>query len=231
MLFKPLLGAQLSGSVGGLTASHNRGGAYFRQRATPTNPATSRQVTIRNAMGILTTRWLDVLTQVQRDAWQVYAENVTLINRIGDAINVSGQNMYVRSNVSVIQIGETIIDDAPTMFNLGSFTEPAVVAANANDDTVDISFDNTDEWANETGSHMIVYISAPQNASINYFKGPYQFAETIDGDDTTAPTSPQNMPAGSTLAVGQVVFVRIRVHRIDGRLSGEWFGNVVVTSG
>lgn len=230
MLFKGLLATQLSGSMDGITASHNKGGTYFRNRATPTNPSTSFQMTIRNAMGILTTRWLDDLTQAQRDGWQTYADNVTLTNRVGDAINVSGQNMYVRSNVSVIQIGETIIDDAPVMFNLGSFTEPTVASADSGSQLVAIGFDNTDDWANETGSHMIVYISRPQNASINFFKGPYQFADTIDGDDTTAPTSPAQITAPFTLSLGQVVFVRIRVHRIDGRLSGEWFGNVVVTA-
>jgi len=231
MLFKGLIATALSGSMDGITASHNKGGTYFRGRAIPTNPSTSFQVVVRNAMAVLTTRWLDDLTQAQRDAWQTYADNVTLTNRVGDAINVSGLNMYVRSNVTVIQIGETIIDVAPTMFNLGSFTEPSIGAASASSQDFQVTFDNTDAWANETGSHMIVYSSRPQNATINFFKGPYQLAGTIDGDDTVAPTSPATIASPFLIATDQVIFVQVRVHRIDGRLSGLWRGNETVTSG
>ncbi len=231
MLFKGLIATALSGSMDGITASHNKGGTYFRGRAIPTNPSTSFQVVVRNAMAVLTTRWLDVLTQAERDAWQTYADNVTLTNRVGDAINVSGLNMYVRSNVTVIQIGQTIQDTAPVIFNLGSFTEPSVGAASEASQDFAITFDNTDAWANETGSAMVVYVSRPQNASINFFKGPYQLADTVDGDDTTPPTSPQTIAAPFTIADGQVIFVQVRVCRLDGRLSGLWRGNAAVTSG
>ena len=78
---------------------------------------------------------------------------------------------------------------------------------------------------------MIVYSSRPQNQSINFFKGPYQLAGTVDGDDTTAPTSPQEITSPFPLTDGQHLFVQIRVHRIDGRLSGKWRGGADVTSG
>lgn len=230
MLFKPLLGTQLSGSVGGITASHNRGGAYFRQRATPTNPATPQQVTVRNAIAELGPRWNDVLTQAQRDGWNVYGDNVELTNRIGDAFNPSGKNMFDRSNVTAIQIAEPIQDDAPTIFNLGSFTEPVIGLADETGQDVEINFDNTDAWANETGSHMVVYISRPQNAGIKFFKGPYRFADTIDGDDTTAPTSPAVIAVPFPITSGQQLFVQIRVHRLDGRLSAIWRGMTIVST-
>ena len=37
-IMKTTIVGPLSGSFGGLTASHNRGGQYLRQRSTPTNP-------------------------------------------------------------------------------------------------------------------------------------------------------------------------------------------------
>lgn len=231
MLFKGILATQMSGSLGGITASHNRGGAYFRARATPTNPATSFQVVIRNAMAELTTRWNDVLTQTERDEWQTYADNVTLTNRVGDAINVSGQNMFIRSNVTAVQIGIAVQDTAPAIFNLGSFTEPTLISASESSQDFNLGFDNTDAWAGETGSQLVVYASRPQNPSINFFKGPYQLAGTVDGDDTTPPTSPATIVMPFTITDGQFVFVQLRALRTDGRLSGFWRGNVVVTSG
>lgn len=224
MLFKGLLGTQYSGSVAGLTASHNAGGTYFRERATPTNPASAQQVAVRNAMNSLVARWVDTLTQTQRDAWQTYADNVTLINRIGDAINVPALSMYVRSNVARLQTGETLLDAAPTIFDLGGFTDPSFALDEPNDE-VDVTFDNTDDWANEDDSAMLVYASAPQNQSIEYFKGPYRFAGKIEGDAITAPTSPAAIGLPWPIATGQRVFLMTRVTRADGRYSTRFRGS------
>lgn len=229
MLFRPTIGTDLSGSLGGIVASRNKGGPYFRNRAIPTNPSTSFQQVLRLAMTVLTSAWNDDLTEVERDAWQTYADNVPLTNRIGEARNVSGQNMYVRGNIVAIQTGLARQDTAPTVFNLGSFTEPTLLAADALGQLLSVGFDNTDAWANETGSAMIVYISRPQNPSINFFKGPYQFAARIDGDMTTPPTSPAMIAVPFLITAGQTLFAQIRVCRADGRLSGKFRGNIVVT--
>lgn len=231
MLFKGLLITSLSGSMDGVTASRNKGGSYLRKRAIPTNPNTSNQQIVRGAMGLLTSSWNDDLTAVQRDAWQTYADNVTLTNPNGDQINVSGQNMFIRYNIPAIQVGLAIQNAAPTTFNLGPFTEPTLISASAASQDLSVGFDNTDAWANETGSAMAVYISRPQNQSINFFRGPYQFSDTIDGDDTTAPTSPAAIAVPFPITDGQELFARIRVLRADGRLSSEFFGSVSVTSG
>lgn len=223
MLLKPLLGSQMSGSVGGFTASHNAGGAYLRQRATPTNPNSVQQQAVRNAMNSLSSLWVDTLTQAQRDAWQVYADNVTLINRIGDPINVPALSMYTRSNVSRIQTGEPRQDAAPVIFNLGGLTDPSFALDEPNDE-IDVTFDNSDDWANEDDSAMLVYCSRPQNTSIEYFKGPYRFAGKVQGDATTPPTSPAAIPLPFLVAVGQRIFVQIRVSRADGRLSTTFQG-------
>ena len=47
MLFKGTIGAAYSGKIGGVVASHNRGGQYFRQHVIPTDPATGLQSTMR----------------------------------------------------------------------------------------------------------------------------------------------------------------------------------------
>lgn len=229
MLFRPTIGTDLSGSLGGIVASHNKGGPYFRNRSIPTNPSTSFQQTLRNAMTVLTTAWNDDLTVVERDAWQTYADNVPLTNRIGESRNVSGQNMYVRGNIVALQTGFPRQDTAPTVFNLGSFTEPILVSADATAQTAEVSFTNTDAWANEDDSAMLVYLSRPQNPSINFFKGPYQFAGSIDGDAITPPVSPSTINSPFLISDGQTLFMQIRVCRADGRLSGKFRDNTVVT--
>lgn len=218
MKFKSQLVTQVSGSIGGTTFSHNRGGLYQRARAIPTDPATALQTTLRGIFTSLVNNWTDVLTPGQRDQWTVYATNTPVIDKLGDPITLTGQQMYIRSNTPRVQAADASVQTGPVIFNLGDFTPPTF-AATAAANTVDVTFTDTDAWANEDDSDMLVYISRPQNPSINFFKGPYQFAAKIEGDGITPPVTPAVIAAPFPLAVGQRVFVKVSVTRVDGRLS------------
>ena len=60
--------------------------------------------------------------------------------------------------------------------------------------------------------------------TINFFKGPYQFAARINGDGTTPPTSPAVIASPFPFSAGQRVFTRIVVVRVDGRVSLDFRG-------
>lgn len=218
MLFKSALVTQASGSIGGMTASHNAGGMYMRARTIPTDPATAQQIKIRNYVAVLANKWSSALSDAQRAAWAVYAANVPLLNPLGDQTYKSGINMYTRGNVARLQAGFARVDDAPTVYNLGDFTDPTV-GFDATADEIDVTFTDTDDWANEDDAAMLVWASRPQNRTINFFKGPYQFAGSIDGDSVTPPTSPAAISAPFVAAAGQKIFVIIKVVRADGRVS------------
>lgn len=208
-----------SGSLGGLTFSHNRGGMYMRARVVPTNPSTGPQNVARAAMASLSNRWANTLTQVQRDAWDVYAENTPLPGPLGDPRNVGGLGMYIRTNVPRIVVAFAIIDDAPLIFDVGSFSPLTAPTATDAGDFLGFAFDNTDAWANEDGAAMLIWGSRPQNLSIKYFTGPYQFAGFILGNQAAPPASPASIANPFPFAVGQRVFWRATVSRLDGRYS------------
>lgn len=218
MLIKSGLVTQVSGSLGGMTGSHNRGGMYFRSRTVPVNQQTTRQLAIRNAVTALTSRWSDTLTQAQRDAWDVYGANVPVLNPLGDQIQLSGQQHYVRSNVPRLQAALARVDDAPTTFELGSFTAPSFSITAP--DQLDVTFTAGDAWVGEDDAAMLVYTGRPQAATINFFKGPYRFADSIDGNSSTPPTSPATLTTDFAYSTGQKLFTFVRVTRADGRLSG-----------
>jgi hypothetical protein len=183
-------------------------------------------------MAQLSSLWADTLTEAQRASWDTYALNVPLPNAHGDPINVGGIGMLQRCNIARLQADEVALPqvlDAPTIYDLGAYSAPKVDSVAESADTVDLSFTDTDAWANETGSAMLVAISRPQNASINYFKGPYRFAKAILGDDATAPTSPATIDAPFPIALGQRVFVYVRVTRLDGRFSASFRDNGLAT--
>ena len=113
MKFKSLIFSEMSGSVGGLTFSHNNGGLYVRARAIPTNPGSPQQDVVRAAFGALVAAWTELLSEAEREAWRVYAANTPLLGPLGDVRNVTGMNMYLRCNTLRSAFGFPVQDAAP----------------------------------------------------------------------------------------------------------------------
>lgn len=230
MKFKSSVYTQASGSVGGLTYSHNRGGMYTRARTIPTNPSSAYQAVIRGFVAALTSAWNDTLSAAQRAAWDVYAENVPMLDSLGESRNIGGLGHYVRSNVPRLQAGLDRVDDGPGTYNLGEFTNPTIDAVDATADEIDVGFTAGDDWVGEDGAALLVLCSRPQNPGINYFTGPYRFADSIDGDSGTPPTSPASLTLPFSVVAGQKIFAQFRVSRADGRLSLPFrLGDTAVT--
>lgn len=224
MIFKSPLISQGSGSIAGITFSRNRGGMYVRARAIPTNPATALQVAVRGFLAQLAILWQDTLTAAQRIAWETYADNVPLKNSLGENIFATGLNHYIRSNVPRLQSAMPRVDAAPAIFNRGEFTGPTLAIDTVSDE-VDVTFTDTDAWANEDDSALIVFGSAPKDPTINYFRGPYRALGLIEGDSITPPTSPAAIACGHVITAGQRLFFRVVATRADGRLSYDFRGS------
>lgn len=131
-----MIGA-ISGSIGGQTFSHNKGGPYVRKRSIPTNPNSERQQAVRTILGILAAAWTNTLTNAQRATWNVYAEANTITNALGQAIKVTGLAWYLRCGARLLDAGGTAPTDAPTSAaptGLATFT-PAFSSTTAVDVT------------------------------------------------------------------------------------------------
>ena len=221
MKFKSAIITQGSGSLGGMTLSRNKGGMYLRARAIPTNPGSSAQTLVRNAMTEASTAWADTLTQTQRDAWDNYAFNTPVTNVLGDPLTLSGQQMYNRCNVPRIAQSATRVDDGPVVFGLPTATLSAFTATPAPSGyTWGIDFDDQEAWANEDDAFIFVQTSRAQKQSINFFKGPFRNSGNIAGDSQTPPTSPGAGSSPFAAVVDDKVFGRFTVSRADGRLGG-----------
>jgi hypothetical protein len=225
MKIKSALITQASGSIGGLTASHNRGGQYFRARTVPVQPVSNYREAVKGALSSLAAIWQSVLTKAQRAAWDLYAASVPLTDRLGDARYATGLNHYLRSNVPRIQAGSPLarVDDGPTEFLLPLLT-PLTFTADVSDGELSVAFTNTDEWATAVGGALLLYVSPPRGPSINYFKGPYRYAGRILGA-AEAPVSPQKVNLPFPVTTGDRVFIRARAITADGRLSAPFRGS------
>ena len=229
MLFKSAILTQASGSVGGITASRNRAGMYFRARAVPVNPNTAAQVALRVIFGNLATQW-NVLTKPQRDAWTTYAINVPVTGKLGDPITLTGQQMYIRNNTARLQAGLPPVDDGPIDFSQDSLSSVSIGPVAATD-LLTVIFEDTDGWVDEDDAGLLIYGSRQQGPAINFFKGPYRFAGVILGDNALPPTSPDvTINNAFALDVDNVVFCRAVSVRSDGRISPVQFigPNIIV---
>ena len=232
MLFKGTLITQASGSLGGVVFSHNAGGTYIRARVTPTNPNSAQQIAVRNAVAFLANFWNNGLTLAQRAIWNTYAENVTVTNRIGDQVFISGLAQYVRSNVSRIQANLDRVDDGPGVFNIGSFSPVEIRNFSEATQLGEIAFRSAlpdDAWANEVGGFLWVFISRPQNPSINFFRGPYRLVAVVVGDPVP-PVSPILINAPFPFIAGAKIFGRVITGLADGRLATPTFEETIAAA-
>lgn len=212
-------GMQVSGSIGGTTWSHNRFGAYKRNRSIPVNPRTDIQVAVRNRVRNLSIIWAEDLTQGQRDAWSLYAANVPWQNRLGQTVQLTGLNMYIRSNVPIQTAGIARQDTAPTVFTLAAAEEALVVTASEATQILTVGFQEGGGWSDVDDGFQSVALGIPQNPGIVFFNGPWRLAPPMLGDTAIGLTTPQELAAPFPFAEGQRLWVQTRIGLPDGRLS------------
>jgi hypothetical protein len=223
-----------SGSVGGATWSRNAAGMYIRARATPVNPNTSRQSAVRAAMSSMVVYWHSTLTAAERAAWDTYAANTPLTDPLGQQQTVSGQNMFLRSNILRQWRSLGVIDAAPTDFDLGQpvvSVTSVVVAAGTLTWTYTVGGAGTD-----TTGDKFLYIGVAQNAGRNFFKGPYQLAGVKEFVAAATAFSVDQVLATGTdwlaayqPSVGDLLPIKIRNVYDDGRVSSEYSQLITVT--
>lgn len=226
MLFKSPVFSQASGSIAGITYSHNRSGMYTRARTVPTDPSTTRQAAQRMYLTQAASAWHSVLTSGQRDSWDTYAANTPFVNKLGDSTFLTGQQQWVRSATAGFLAGadpDLNFADAPNTFDYGDPGTIALGSASATIQGLVFSVGGSPAWAADDASNVLVFVSKPQNVSRRFWKGPYQFINTTIGDSGTPVTAfTITIPAGpNTFIAGQRLYAQLRVLQSDGRLGAR----------
>lgn len=211
-------GQQRSGKQGGIVWSHGPSGPYVRNRAIPTNPNTSRQTAVRNAVRAIAIAWSNTLSQAQRDAWDTYAATVNWTNRLGQSITLKGIAHYIRSNTPRVQNGIARIDAAPAP-DTGLATAELALVATASEATQDITIDGDAlaAWVGEADAWQFYFQGLPQSPGTKFFGSPYRQLRAVPG--AGPPPFPQVIPAVFPFQEGNRIWVRSRIARGDGRLS------------
>ncbi len=221
---------QMSGSIAGDTHARNRFGNYVRARTKPINPNTPRQADIRAALAMLVERWSETLTAGQRAAWKLYGDSVAMKNKLGETIFLTVMNHYIRSNTVRQQNSLVLADDGPVIFELPEHDPTYRITISEATQIMTVIYDDTMDWANETGGLLHVQQGSPQNGQRNFFNGPWQYAGGQNGVTGAPPASPLPLAVTFAVAEGQRVWSQARIVRADGRLSTNFRDDVVVAA-
>lgn len=103
----PMAGA-VSGSIGGTTFSHNKGGPYIRRRGIPTTTPTQAQLDTRSRL-IQVSQGFQLLTPDNKLAWKTYAANTPITNALGNLILLSAHQAYVAINSLRVKCGDAVL--------------------------------------------------------------------------------------------------------------------------
>ena len=196
MKFKPLLGSDLSGHLGGVVASHNTYASYFRQRKHPVNRKTAPQQAQRLALQIVSAAWRSLGADVQQ-SWTV--AKLTKKSRSGNVVTLSGQAAWMYVNVLRQRLGLTLVTLPPSSDTPVTFTIPTVVVT-APDQLV-VTFDASDFWNNADGG-VIISCTAPLGPGVSYDQSFSAVGQAID--PAAAPqtfTLPFVVPASGTMRI------------------------------
>ena len=103
---------KFTGVLAGITASHGKGGAYFRLRAIPTTSTTPKALQAKAFLGEASTAF-GGLTQAQRDSWDRYGTLRPEINTLGQAKILSGISAHNRIFTRMRQAANTPLATPP----------------------------------------------------------------------------------------------------------------------
>jgi len=115
-----LLVGRLSRSAGNTTASHNRYGAYLRNRVIPVNPSSSKQRAQRAALASFSAQY-KTLTATQQAAWVALGASFVRSDSLGNSYNLTGLQAFESVNLNLSKIGVAPITAAP------AYTPPTTV--------------------------------------------------------------------------------------------------------
>jgi len=227
MIFSPgLVASQLSGSVGGTTASRNRGGQYFRARAIPSTVTSTAAQAAKSRLSGRSQAWAG-LTDAQRDSWTRWARLNPVINALGRTITLSGHQAYIALNTRLLHAGQSVIANPPIV-TAPDALDSLVQSADIGTGTFDLTFAPTPLPTN-TALRIRTFVTDSQG--IEFVANRLAITE----HSAAAQGSPIDHQASTearwgTLLAGQVVHVSVQtIDFLTGLVSLPLFDRTVVT--
>lgn len=169
----------ISGKAGGSIYSRNRGGAYVKNFAVPTNPNTTFQQNVRNIFGGIAQAWR-ALTEEQRSSFNALAPLYTARDVFGDGLTYTGSQLHQKLNGNLMLNGQDPITTAlepqgtPPMISINGVSSLAV------DNTYALSYALDYNIGEFSMADFVVVVSAaaPSSATRTYQQNRFRFVRS-----------------------------------------------------
>lgn len=209
-----------SGSYQGITSSRNRFGQYVRTRATPVNPASSFQGTVRARLAANAAAWR-ALTDLQRAGWESLGEGMTRTDSLGQTYTLNGFAAYCSVNNNNLAAGNATVSTAPSLI-----TPPALITSTITLTAAAFSIAYT-VTPLATGNRLFAFAS-PQRTAGRSFEADFRLIAVgaAAGASPLSIFTPYSARLG-TPVVGNKIFLSLMVYDA-GFLSGPLLTAAIV---
>lgn len=218
--------SEIRGKIAATVFTKNASGNSIRNRSTPINPRSSKQVLRRQILSALSASWRG-LTQPQRDAWNASAPNFPQQDSLGQTVFLTGSQLYVRCNANLILIGAAQIVNPPAPIAFATLAFGAVTMAAG---VLTIAFTPTPVPA---GFNLVLRATVAASPGKQFApQSAFRFLDKL----AAAAASPGIMTAqyaavfGSAPAAGLKLFVTAQLVGITSGLSGQEIKIAVITT-
>jgi hypothetical protein len=149
------------------------------------------------------------ITEVQRNSWKAFSQSFTVVNSLGQTINLTGHQCFVKVNATLLTMGLTVVLVPPSLPSFAACTATAVTSA-AGTPAMAIA-----ATAPVAGTKYMLYASGQLSAGVSY-NNSWKY---IDHRETFA-TGTEDILASytakqGTLVAGKKIFLKI-VQAIGG---------------
>lgn len=211
----PIVG-QMSGRIGGIVASHNRGGAYFRNGSIPTRSTTIYAQQSKALLALVSASWA-ALTAPQQLAWKTWSTQNPVTNRLGRQITLAPHAAFVQINTAIILAGGVAIAIPPIV--------PPPAALLTLTSSVSIAGPVAISWtATPLGADECIFLNAAvsDNPGVSYVENLYKLVLVTALADASPTNYGTELAARfGTLQAGQRVFLSaVVVDSVTGLRSG-----------
>ena len=113
----------IRGSIAGQVHSRNTYGNYIRQKVSPVQPRTQRQLEVRELFSTLSRMFSTQLTDEEQEAWRQAAASNPVRDVFGDSISLTGINLFNRLNSLRILMGQPPLRTPPPVVEVPALTQ------------------------------------------------------------------------------------------------------------
>ena len=221
------LAGAASGSLGNMTASHNRGGPYLRMRTMPTKVVSAYTTEVRNIMAACSQAW-GALTAEAQAAWGTWAQTHPITDSLGDNRVLFGAQAYTQLNARILKAGDAVIGLPPIGAPPAPLTAWSCAPAEGAGTCV-MTFTPTPLAATE---RLWVTAALVDNAGVNYFAN--LMKNVLIGALATAAATDLEAELQlrfGTMIEGQVLHTQAQVYEsTTGMLSGAIYHRIAVAA-